>query len=417
MSSRVCKIFIVFSVSVYIFGWKITSYIDIIVASSVCLFVLYMLFFRGTIYRDEIIILSAIIALIIYTGILTVLYGSIDIFFFLRHLRVLINFLGAIALIGIAQRCVGQKYVSVIFTSIYLALVMHAALIISMYLWDPLRIIVYQITDAYSYVNLNYPFLTGLRISGLTYGLSQTSVVQMFGISITPFVYKYIRFKTGFWMSIIILFLSLFLTGRTGIVFSILFAPLSFLIASESRREKFLRALSNTAIIVMLGTFMLKSFPFIQTKSFFLEKFFGYNIRVAKEIISIIVSPDNSPFLITMRRMVIVPGDWLVFIFGNSMSGRSETYYLPSDIGYIRLLFGLGVLGLVIVLLLHLLFLYYGIRIYKLNKAISVATVIMITSVLLLNAKELALLTRNSFSLISLLEVLSIRIYRRSRLK
>jgi len=88
----------------FIFGWKITEYIDIILFSSFFLIVFSFLkyrkeFIKYSFNRHSLVVLISLYVLIMYSLLILVINSSNDIQFVLRTIRASINFLGGLALL------------------------------------------------------------------------------------------------------------------------------------------------------------------------------------------------------------------------------------------------------------------------------------------------------------------------------
>jgi hypothetical protein len=394
----------------FIFGWKLHPYVDGITLWSIFLITLCFPFYRRW-YKAELQIVFLLALLVTYTSLITVMHGSIELLYPLRSLRALINFLGAIGLVGLFQHLTGKRFADELLMRIFIALTLHAALIFFMYVWEPGRETVYRLTSAYTYVNLNTPFLTGLRIPGLTYSLAQTSVLQMFGLLLAPFVYRQFRYKVLFWSCIILLVFSVFITGRTGLALAVFLVPLAVLFSSpKDIGRTVLMGFPRLAVIFVILLLIVEVLPLP-------EKFYGYTLVWTSELLDVIKNPAESEFVKTMATMYFLPSDAWTFVFGSSATGRDEVAYIPSDVGYVLLIFGVGILGLMLMITVYVIGLFDGIRVYRIHRGISLGVVLVVISVLLLNLKEVSLLTRNQFSVFSLLVCGAIRAYRTLRVK
>jgi hypothetical protein len=97
-----------------------------------------------------------------------------------RSIRAAINTIGAAALCTLYAREFGSEWPRVIVRHVFWSIAAHAGLVIAMDLLPSLRTAIYRITDTARYINDTTSFKMGLRIPGLTYGLSQTSVLHLF---------------------------------------------------------------------------------------------------------------------------------------------------------------------------------------------------------------------------------------------
>ncbi len=384
---------------IFIFGWKIAQMIDLISLFSVAFFSAYVLILQGHISKSEAKIVWLLLLLVVYSTFITIIHGGIELHYPMRSLRALINFLGAIGIVGFFQLIYGKHYADQLLLHLFLSLVVHAIVIFAMYVSDTFRATVYDLTGAiaYGFVNLNTPILTGLRVSGLTYGLAQTSVLQMAGFFIFPFLYRRFMVKIFSVIFAFFLIISIFVSGRTGLILGSFLVPLAFLLYSIKYEIKELFFLFSTIVFVVILVLILKD-------SFLLpHKFYNYNMEWISEILEIEKSEDFLGLLQTMRDMYFLPHDAWIFLFGSGITGRGEGGYIPSDSGYVLSVFGVGIVGLSLMMSIYMVAFIYGIQVFNIHRGVSVFLMLLVISVFILNFKEFALLTRNQFSVLALL--------------
>ncbi len=388
----------------FVFGWKVTDYLDLIPMVSILLCILGLILGFRSIPRQAVEIIGWLMMLVTYTAFIVVINGAVELDVFMRSARALVNFAGGVALVRLYIRFYGERFSKVIIYDLFLVLVVHGGLMLAMYLDDNLRQMVYAVTNAYHYVNLNYPFLSGLRVTGLTYGLSQTSVVQMFGLLLLPTVltseeqkpHKLVVCIIG----IVIIVSSMFISGRSGMILGIVFV----LYVWWLKRQRTTRKPGCRASMIVKEQFYLLGVGIMGIVLGFMvvwhllpEK--TYLIARASEVIDFFIKPFETPTTETLR--FIYPDSPWVFLFGNSGMGRGPLGYIPSDIGYVRMLFALGVLGSLIMLVPYWIGLKLALRCP--DRLIRTSTVAIIIATLILHFKEVALLTRNQWSIYSIL--------------
>ncbi len=189
------------------------------------------------------------------------------------------------------------------------------------------------------------------------------SVVQAIGLLISCFFFSRANnFKrVAFWIFVIsILVVSIFLSGRTGIlVMPLCVVFLSLLNFSSFKR--FISLLSKLSllvfalvVIVAITIFAYLSFESFDTLSLTLD-------WIARPFISDSSLPDNANIWHILGRFVIFPVHESQFVWGNvDLYGSINKL---TDLGYIRNLFGLGLVG-ASVFYLGYLFLFFAL-IYK----------------------------------------------------
>lgn len=388
----------------YIFGWIFAGIVDLVLIISFLMFFWVFVINRGRINKIALEPFTLFILLATYSLLVTIASGGLDIALVTRIIRIIVTFLGGVSIAYEYKKKYGHLFWNKIVIGVYLAISIHAVFIIIMYLNGGIRELVYSITNAYSYVNLNTPFLSGYRITGLTYGLSQTSVIQLFPALMFFKIWQ--LFGKNFWGQTFIVItqiasiISILLTGRTGLLLFFLLIPVVFILEIKRipRKEakKILVCFTTVGLVFALLLLLGLGDTLVPAK---LQ---SYNLRQAREVFEVF-STGDSPTINVLREMYFLPEDTRVLIFGSSYLGRSDLLYIRSDVGYVRLIFALGFLGLLIYLAPYLLMLYRTIRFRRLDRSFSNFYFFVLLASLILNFKELALYTRGQWSIQAIL--------------
>ena len=405
----------------FIFGWKMAYYFDLIMLLSGALIFIGYLILGARIHYQIHFFALLLLLLCGYSLLVCVVNGVADLDFSLRSIRALINFVGASALVYMYWKKYGEVFPAKISLHILLALIFHGILIVAMYANEGLRLFVYTITDPYPIVNLNYPFLSGLRIPGLTYGLSQTSVLQMYGILLLPFVFssleKGITRQAVLLSALSVLPVSMLLTGRSGLFLVMFLFPAACLMTVIFKGKiqlKIRSGIGNISKIIIGGIILLAATSYLS--GYAPEQFYKYNWRQAGEVIEVLTDFENTETQEAVSKMYFLPDSILETIFGSSNYGRGEAKRIDSDVGFVRGIFAIGIVGTILMLL------PYGwglINVFPMGKyapALGAATLMILLSGIILHFKEIALFTRNQWSVQSLLICSGILMqYQRSR--
>ncbi len=388
----------------FIFGWKVTPIADIILITSVLLFVYS--FFHGYVYADRVSIkvIVCLGLLSIYSLVIVISNGVFDVQVAMRSLRALINFMAALSLAGIYYEFFGQSYFTRIIRDIYLALVAHAGIMLAMFYSSPFREQVYQITSAHEYVNLATPFLDGLRICGLTYGLSQTSVLQMLGLLMLPVVAKGCQSFMGMLAALMgapLLVFSILISGRSGLMMCLFFIPLYllgllFFKSSDQSGTKIAgNLLAHIFGLLFIGLLVWSGSDFLP------KKFAEYSLNQAREIFSALQL--SGPTVDNISGMFFLPDSWFEVLFGSSNLNHGGFERVSSDVGWVKNIFAVGLVGSVLTLIPYILALIQAWRCRFFNNEVAVMSFLVFLSALILNSKEMDLLTRNQWSVHALL--------------
>ena len=335
---------------------------------------------------------------------IVILFGGMDIQIATRSIRALVNFLGASAIVYLYWKIYKEEFFKYIILHLYIVLTLHAILMEAMYLNEELRLTIYSLTSAYDYVNLNSPFLAGLRITGLTYGLAQTSVVQMFGLLLLPSVLHYWGKHTFKIIVIIIagfiIFASIFISGRSGLFLLIFLLPLTC-IASCCSIKINLHGLKIGLTKVFIATMIIIFLIYITAS--FVPETISYNLKHSSEVIQVFTARGETETIKALQRMYFLPDSAVIFLFGSSNLGRGALGSIPSDVGYVRTLFAIGIIGVVLMLVPFVFGMWMVLKARIYEPYLAAATLGILVSSVLLNFKELSLLTRNQWSVQAIL--------------
>lgn len=228
----------------------------------------------------------------------------------------------------------------------------------------------------YSYVYINEVGKEFLELSYRSPGLTTAggdglSVFQ--SISLVFGLYLYLNHKGMdtlvrmllYIISFAVLIISILLSGRTGFV---IFAVGAWLIFSNKilvfsiNRKLFFRVLF---VLSMLLLIIITLFTFLESSQY--SRLF---FRAFELVINLVshgeISSGSTDDLLTMY---FLPDAKNQLLFGDGNFGRSESLpFLHSDVGYVRILFGGGVLGLFILFLpvfIMYLYLYFKVKVVE----------------------------------------------------
>ena len=410
-SKSKCKQMLLFFIMfLFVFGWKITSFLDIIFFIS--LFnILYIALKRIKIDSFIIKLVVFLVISVLYGMFIAILKGAFDLTFITRTIRAIVNTLGAFGLISIYKSVYAEKrnISDYILRDLEYVILLHAVIVVIMYLFPTARNIVYSLTNIIDW-GASGSIKLGYRIAGLTYALSQTSVIQMWGILFLIHNFHNSNNKNFifFIVKLFLLFVSVLVTGRTGLLFGIIFIPIYVLLINKIK----LKVIFRYGLRIVLGLMILISVLFL-FKNKIPSKFIDYTVVHANEIITLLTSGESGT-LDALSHMYIAPENNIDFLFGTSSLGRSNEVYISSDVGFVKVLFAVGVIGSIIYYLCEITCIM-SIFTRKRGNSVSLKylTFFVVITNLLLNFKELAIYTRNQWSIIIIVVWLN---YNKSRL-
>lgn len=405
------QILLFITMFLFIFGWKITNLLDIIFIISI-IFIFYIAIKKIKLDFFIIILILFLWMSIIYGFGISIVKGAFDLTFITRTIRVVINTLGAYGIIYLYKNTYYKQknVIHYVLRDLEYVILLHAVIIVIMYLSPIARAFIYSHTHIVEW-GASGSIKLGYRIAGLTYALSQTSVIQMWGILLLIYNHHTNKNKNyiTFLGKLFVLILSVLFTGRTGLLLGIIFVPLFLLLINKVKLKVIFKYLFRFSIGIIAFIFILFIF-----KDSIPDKFINYTIAHSSEAISVLTQGESET-LDTIAQMFIAPEDSLDFLFGTSSLGRSSEVYIKSDVGFVKVLFAVGVVGSIIYYLCEIACLF---SIFVKKKRVSdnslkyLTFIILITN-LILNLKELAIYTRNQWSIIIILVLIN---YNQSKL-
>lgn len=382
----------------FVFGWKVTEFVDLISLTSLLL-VLYWYGQRGRgLPGNQLAIVVSLGLAAAYAATVVTLTGGEDPQVALRAVRALLALLAGLALVGMYGSRFDGEALRVLVAHLYFVIGLHAMIICVMYLNDDLRTWVYDAIGTLDYVNANAPVLLGLRVTGLTYGLASTSITQFAGLILLLPVLSMNRgrkwLRLAAWLMVPAIVAALFLTGRSGLAMAAVALPtvlaLGFITGHGGFRGV---GLATGVVACIIGLLLVSGY----LDSLFPQKL-AYNVERASEILQLLDDPARSPTFLAVREMYFLPRTDLGFLFGSGSLGRGDVRYIPSDVGVILLIFSVGVVGLLLTVLPFLIGLNQVAMFSTVDWYLRISASVVLIASLVFSFKELALLTRNMWS-------------------
>lgn len=398
---KILNLVLLLSTFLFIYGWKITSIFDFILITSLLFIFIEFVVFQFKVRKQTFKLLLYIVIPLILTGAISLVFASFyqynDTSFFERNIRAAINFLGAYSLLKLYYRIYGKKYVSRIINNVFVSIALHSILMIVMYFDATIRLYIYDLIDVFSIANRNAPIILGLRITGVTYGLSSTSVLQMTGLILLP-LYLVINgnsfSKRLFaYMASIAIFVSIILAGNAGVLIGLFLVPISIIIVFKTHKYKFVK---KDLSIILLGLIVVIYFTYDN----FLSK---YNLSKLDEVFDFLITFGDTDTTEKLSNSINIPNNILVFFFGTGSLLRGNFGDVPSDIGYIRFLFSSGIVFSFINYLPIIFMVVHTLKNKTLKNSIKVTILCLVFSSVIFHFKEIGIYTRNIWSIQSLL--------------
>lgn len=328
----------------------------------------------------------------------------------LRPVKGVIFFLGVYfavrrLLSSFLERNGPRKTYEYLLSILYVVVVVHGLIIVLQFFCPDLRDLTYAFLKDMHVLDYNKQF----RMPGLAgAGGAQVSAVQglgfLIGVHLAIVKRKYLPFLMGNFL----LIGSFILTGRTGFVL-VAVAGLYYVLTVLRR----LWRVDQLPGRFMNGRFALLAVALVVGLSFLAPVFSSMyaedaNSRTAIDRTFETVNNYRSTGQLTDRtltalgKMFVLPEDSSIFIFGRAKFYNNTTGVYQSDLGYIRLLWGYGLIGLIGHVAFYLLMGFYIFR-PCVREAMGMQNImfgfVFLTSIFILNYKEVFFLTRMSYPL------------------
>jgi len=348
--------------------------------------------------QDSLLPIAIMVILCIYSFVLTFFYTIHEYFYVLKFARTIVNFLGVYTLVYLYFLRYGLSAKEVIIRHLFWVTVVHAVIMVLQFTVPSFRDLILTLT-AYSRPNL-------YRATGLTVSYNTTNLVQGIGLLIAVMKGKSIArgpYGKLFGPATIILILSMAVSGRSAFLLTLLFvAVLIFrkILTGEINPIKLITPLVLVLLIVPVVGKLINS-PMIRI---FLSVTLVDIVEPIESLFqtgSVAGTKAGLTFSI-LRTMYFLPDNPWVLIFGSTLLGRN-LIHIYSDSGYVLTIFGIGIVGLILILLIYSYFVQIAFKWNKYDWEIGFLLLFINMGTLILSLKEKLLLTRHVFTITILL--------------
>jgi hypothetical protein len=270
----------------------------------------------------------------------------------LKPIRIAIVFVGAWALVTILVK--KNPHINIL-KLVFYSISCHGLIMILQLLNPDFKDLIYSYLNVGDYRStFEYQFRMG-GLSGGTGG-AVLSVVQSVGVVLVPFVlkstYNSVKSKFIIYVLAIICFISVLISGRSGLLAIIIFLPVSVILCSNNLFVTFRRIALLTCIFLISVMSLLDFVARASPDNASSIEGYGYMAmsfsRSLDSLSSMIESgniQDNT--ISTLWTHILFPQSLKTLIFGDPsvLFNAQFDRDLKSDIGYIRNLWGMGIIG------------------------------------------------------------------------
>jgi hypothetical protein len=370
-----------------LYGPKLFGTIDLISITAALLVARALLAGRFRLPVRLLYPLGILCLLLLYSLGVALLSSYHDFYYPLRSARALLNVLGVFCLTQAYRERYKERYIRCLLGHVFVCTAIHGAIMLLQYL-D--RNVNERIAAMCGYE------ADGLRVSGLTVSFGVLSLTQGVGLILSPLVAR--NLPSLKWLTVVLLSmingLSLLLAGRAGFYMTV---PIWLTVAG----------VSSTSLVPTrrtIGLIALAVPVFALIAVFLLQPVLGsYSRDTLVHLFEPVRSVEESGemrvrTLDAVAEMYFLPDDPLVLLFGSSISGRGGVY-VPSDVGFVLTIFGIGLVGTAISSLFYIDAFVLLMRLRRLDIGLWTAAMLFTLSVVILNFKEHALLTRHALTI------------------
>jgi|HigsolmetaAR203D_1030402.scaffolds.fasta_scaffold03170_4 hypothetical protein len=304
---------------------------------------------RGAIDRRLLSVLLALAMGFVYLAFVFSIYQFRDALMLKTTIWAFAIFFGSFWIVCVYRDHYGERFVSRLMWHVFLVGTLHGAIMITAFLFSDFREWLYQYIwlneEGRKFVEFNF------RSPGLTSsGGAKLSVFQalamMCGLVQSADVVRSARRLILLLMACLILIGSIVLSGRTGLIvlaLGIMFLTLRRIFRLVSGASVLLR---NVLTIGAIGTLVVAGIVSLELNQYQRVLFRALEFYYSWQETGRLGTASTD---VIFSRMYFWPEDMLSLMLGTSNFGRGEELpYIESDVGYVRFVFGAGIVGTII---------------------------------------------------------------------
>jgi hypothetical protein len=287
----------------------------------------------------------------------------------------------------------GHRFVTRLFMDLNKAGILQSAIVIATFISTDFKYFLYNFisvtekSQRYLFGKVLDERYQGIAVSGFSF-LSTTHalllVIGVWGVYMNNRKYRLDEIIL-FFLGQLVIFVSICLIGRTGLVVILIFLC-AFFIMRVFYFIKYLHLSKKT--IKLYSVFLVLSFTILFSVD--LSKY-SDNINYAFETVITYAESGNLDRSVAgiLQSHYIFPDNTFEILFGTGNFGRSANLpYIYSDVGYVLFIFGAGIFGILIGYSFYLMGFYYSYKYRRLNPYLSAFIVVYLIALIILNLKD-----------------------------
>lgn len=344
-----------------------------------------------------------LVLLILYALFLVVLFSFDGLYpqVILRPVRALIMFLGMFAFTCLYRNRWGDGFEQRLLRDVFLAVAIHAVIMVLEFVFPDLRDAIYVYTFADQVDAYNQMF----RMAGLTNGGgAQLSLYQAFALGLLPLLIHYGAGGTTrrlfYYLLGVVVFASVLLSGRSGVFYFLLAMPAALYFVNK--RAFWIRVPLVLALFALFVGSLETLIDFMEET--FSSSTFAVYVRTASErTLDLFLGRtlDEHQGFNELLGYFFIPDDWSTVLIGNPVlfdaSYALSARIFDSDVGYLNILVGYGLFGLLLHILFYVVILNSAFK-SRPMRVCAYVSAIWVVAILIFNLKEIFFFARIGFS-------------------
>jgi O-antigen ligase len=286
----------------------------------------------------------------------------------------------------------GEHFVEPLVWNLFFVGTIHSTIMVTAFLSPDFRDMLYQYValseegEAFVLFNLRSPGLTSG--GGAALSVTQAAMLICGSFAALESRKQYGWFQVGlFTICVLLLLTSVLLSGRTGMVVLMLWIIINLMLSPVFLRRIKRNAMANLGKFFVLASCMVVVLYFVDYSKYDKALSQAFEFYYNWEETGIPSTESSSEIISTMY---FFPSNLMDLFFGTSNFGRgSRLPYLASDVGYVRFIFGIGLIGTILCFAFYILIFLQAIRIRNTSKILSILLVYFVFTVFVVNFKEL----------------------------
>jgi len=274
---------------------------------------------------------------------------------------------------------------------LFLITVINSIILIIFFFYSPLRSFMYKfiVMRDWSEEYLSYRMVS---INGTT--ASHLSFLIYLGAIAGIVNYQYYKRKLVYILSYFIILFSMIITGRSGMYMFFIIFPIVLLIRASFTKHSLFSSIWALLFSIVTYLLIVAAIFGLDILSDFrpnLEKalYRSFSMYYQLTILSLVNQPTIIDFF---EQHFFLPDSWDTLMFGCGTFGRNieqTGFYLPSDVGYIKNIFGFGLTGIFLQTLVYIYMFYQALKRFRINKELSLYVNTIIFSLFIIHIKSI----------------------------